>query len=60
VKLPKGTVVRVVNIATGQETACRVADRGPFLDGRVVDLDVDVFVQIAGRSQGVIDVRIFW
>ena len=59
-RLPKGTMVRVVNIASGKEVTCRVADRGPFLQGRIIDLDREGFAQIASASQGVIDVRIFW
>ena len=60
VSLPKGTMVRVVNVANGKEVTCRVADRGPFLPGRIIDLDVESFKLIANRSEGVIDVRIFW
>ena len=58
--LPFGTVLKVTNLANGQSTTCRVADRGPYIDGRVVDLDRTVFSQIASTSQGVIDVRIEW
>ena len=60
VTLPKGTMVRVVNVANDKEVTCRVADRGPFLQGRIIDLDLQSFEQIAGRSQGVVDVRISW
>lgn len=60
VRLPKGTLVRVVNTANGKEAICRVADRGPFLEGRIIDLDLQTFKQIADRSEGVVDVRISW
>lgn len=60
VRLPKGTLVRVVNTANGKEAMCRVADRGPFLDGRIIDLDLQTFQQIADRSEGVVSVRISW
>ena len=60
VRLPKGTIVRVVNVANGKEALCRVADRGPFLQGRVIDLDLQTFQQIASPSEGVVDVRISW
>ena len=60
VRLPKGTMVRVVNVANGKEVTCRVADRGPFLGGRIIDLDREGFAQIDSTTQGVIDVRIFW
>jgi resuscitation-promoting factor RpfB len=58
--LPKGTVVRVVNLATGQSATCTVADRGPFVAGRIIDLDRSVFLAIAGPNQGVVRVRIEW
>ncbi len=58
--LPKGTLVRVVNLANKKELVCRVADRGPYLDGRIIDLDLEGFRQLADRSEGVIDVRINW
>lgn len=55
-----GTILKVTNLGNGKSTTCRVADRGPFIEGRVVDLDRTVFSQIASTSQGVIDVRIEW
>ncbi len=60
VRLPKGTIVRVVNLGNGKEALCRVADRGPFLQGRVIDLDLQTFQHIASPSEGVVDVRISW
>jgi rare lipoprotein A len=58
--LPKGTVVRVVNLANGSAVSCRVADRGPFVAGRIIDLDREDFQRLASTSTGVIDVRIEW
>ena len=58
--LPKGTVVKVTNLATGQSATCTVADRGPFVAGRIIDLDRSVFVAIASGNQGVVRVRIEW
>ena len=58
--LPFGTVIKVTNLGNGKSTTCRVADRGPYIEGRVVDLDRTVFSQIASTSAGVIDVRIEW
>ncbi len=56
--IPKGTVVRVTNLANGLATTCVVADRGPFAAGRIIDLTPDVFSRIASLSSGVISVRI--
>jgi hypothetical protein len=59
--LPKGTVVKVTNLKTGKSANCTVADRGPFIRGRIIDLDRSVFMAIAeSPGQGVIQVRIEW
>jgi hypothetical protein len=59
--IPKGTVVKVTNLENGQTTTCTVADRGPFVAGRIIDLDRSVFMAIAGSpGQGVMRVRIEW
>jgi rare lipoprotein A len=58
--LPKGTVVTVTNVATGRSATCTVADRGPFVAGRIIDLDRSVFLAIAESGQGVVRVRIEW
>lgn len=58
--LPKGTVVRVTNTANGHGVLCTVAERGPYVDGRIVDLSKADFDQIAGSHVGVIDVMIEW
>ena len=60
-KLPKGTVVKVINLKTGASAACTVADRGPFVGGRIIDLDRSVFLALAeSPGQGVLQVRIEW
>jgi rare lipoprotein A (peptidoglycan hydrolase) len=53
-------VVTVVNRANGRSTTCTVADRGPYVDGWIIDLDRGVFAEIAHPDEGVIDVRISW
>ncbi|MCA1846808.1 MAG: G5 domain-containing protein, partial [Actinobacteria bacterium] len=59
--LPKGTVVKVTNLENGQTVNCTVADRGPFVGGRIIDLDRSVFMAIADSpGQGVLRVRIEW
>ena len=58
--LPFGTIVTVKNSNTGATTTCRVADRGPFGAGRIIDLTKDVFARIASISQGVVPVTISW
>ncbi len=49
-----------MNLANGATVSCRVADRGPYVDGRIIDLDREDFDRISSTSTGVIDVRIEW
>lgn len=58
--IPKGTLVRVTNLANGRAVPCTVADRGPYVDGRIIDLAEPDFAQLAGSHEGVIDVRVEW
>jgi rare lipoprotein A len=58
--LPKGTVVTVTSLATGRTARCTVADRGPYVAGRIIDLDPQTFRMIAPVSAGVVGVRIAW
>jgi rare lipoprotein A len=36
--LPLGSVVRVTNVKTGQSALLKITDRGPFVDGRIIDV----------------------
>lgn len=36
--LPLGTVVKVTNVENGKQIHVRINDRGPYLDGRILDL----------------------
>jgi rare lipoprotein A len=38
--LPMGSLVLVTNLATGQSSAMRITDRGPFVEGRMLDLTI--------------------
>ncbi|HEY5386082.1 MAG TPA: septal ring lytic transglycosylase RlpA family protein [Acidimicrobiales bacterium] len=58
--LPFGTVLTVVNNATGASTECTVDDREAAGYPRVVDMSPSGFSQIGGLSQGVVDVTISW
>lgn len=37
--LPFGTLIKVINPANGKKIMTRVIDRGPFIAGRIIDLD---------------------
>lgn len=56
--LPMGTKVKVVNVATGASVVVTIADRGPFVEGRVIDLSKDAFSQIASLGSGVAQVHL--
>jgi rare lipoprotein A len=38
--LPMGSLVVVTNLKTGQSSAMRITDRGPFVEGRILDLSI--------------------
>ncbi|MFZ3213020.1 MAG: septal ring lytic transglycosylase RlpA family protein, partial [Terriglobales bacterium] len=38
--LPLNSVVRVTNLRTGASTLVRITDRGPFVEGRIIDLSL--------------------
>ena len=38
--LPMGSMVRVTNLANNQQVVVRITDRGPFVDGRIIDLSL--------------------
>ncbi|TVQ09976.1 MAG: septal ring lytic transglycosylase RlpA family protein [Leptolyngbya sp. DLM2.Bin27] len=56
--LPFGTHVRVTNLANGQSVVVRINDRGPFSQGRVIDLSAAAAAQIGLRARGVGRVQI--
>ena len=56
--LPFNTVVRVVNLSTCEEVAVRINDRGPFIEGRIIDLSRAAAEAIGVLSAGVTPVRL--
>jgi rare lipoprotein A len=38
--LPMGSLITVTNLKTGESAAMRITDRGPFVDGRILDLTI--------------------
>lgn len=58
--LPFGTVVRVTNLANGKQVTVTIRDRGPYIDGRVIDLSDTAFKQLSPISRGVLNVKIEW
>lgn len=58
--LPFGTVVRVENLDNGKWVNVVIRDRGPYVDGRIIDLSDEAFKRIASLSSGVFNARIRW
>ena len=56
--LPLGTVVRVTNLHNGRQVDLLVNDRGPFVDGRVIDLSYGAAKQLGSARQGIAKVRV--
>ena len=56
----RGTTVSVTNLNTGASTTCRVADYGPQVPGRVIDLSRTTFSELADPRQGVVPVSVDW
>lgn len=58
--LPMGTIVTVTATSSGKSTTCRVADRGPYVNGWIIDLSKETFSALAPLDAGVISVRLNW
>lgn len=56
--LPFGTKVKVTNMNNGQEAVVTVTDRGPYVEGRVVDLSHAAAKKIGMIRSGVVPVSI--
>ncbi len=54
-----GTVVHIT-ASNGRTATCVVDDRGPFGDGRILDLDTSIFAQLAPLSAGLVSVTATW
>jgi len=51
--LPLGTTAKVTNVQNGKSVTVKVEDRGPYVDGRVVDLTPKIADELNMRKQGV-------
>ena len=56
--LPLPTHVRVKNLDNGKSMVVRVNDRGPFVDGRIIDLSAGAAKQLGFYRQGLARVKI--
>lgn len=55
--LPFGTIVKVTNLTNGKTVTVRINDRGPYVNGAIIDLSTVGFKEIASLSTGVVDVQ---
>jgi len=55
--LPMGSYVRVTNKDNGKSVIVKINDRGPFGDGRIIDLDKVAFEKIAPLGQGTANIK---
>lgn len=56
--LPFGTVVRVTNLANNESVEVTINDRGPFVEGRVIDLSRAAAEKLKFFNQGLAEVSI--
>jgi len=56
--LPLGTFVKVTNLRNGRSVVVRVNDRGPVVDGRIIDLSYNAAKVIEMKGRGVQRVRL--
>lgn len=56
--LPLGSVVRVTCIENGSSAVVRISDRGPFIEGRVIDLSRAAAEKIGLVQKGTTKVRL--
>jgi len=56
--LPLGSIVRVTNVKTGHSALVRITDRGPFVEGRILDLSQAAAKKVDVWQAGVAMVQI--
>ncbi len=56
--LPMGSLIVVTNLATRQQSAMRINDRGPFVEGRTLDLTIAAARSIGVYRAGTAPVRV--
>jgi rare lipoprotein A len=56
--LPLGSIVRVTNLQSNKSAVVRITDRGPFIEGRIIDLSQAAAKQIGLVQKGTSKVRV--
>jgi rare lipoprotein A len=56
--LPLGTKAEVTNLTNGKSEVVEIRDRGPYVDGRIVDVSPKVAEKLGLKEDGVAPVRV--
>jgi rare lipoprotein A len=56
--LPFGTKVKVTNVANSQSVEVTINDRGPYVDGRIIDLSKSAAEKLGFVNQGLAEVQV--
>ncbi len=56
--LPLGTKARVWNLENGRSCIVKINDRGPFIEGRILDLSYAAGLELEMTAKGVVNVQI--
>jgi rare lipoprotein A len=56
--LPMGSLIVVTNLKTGESSAMRITDRGPFVEGRIIDLTIASAQATGVYRAGLVQVRV--
>ena len=54
--LPFGAIVRFVDLETGRSIVVRINDRGPFVEGRIIDLSKGAAERLGIIERGIVPV----
>jgi rare lipoprotein A len=57
-RLPLGTFVKVTNLKNGKAVVVRINDRGPVVDGRIIDVSSSAARALGFKDRGVQTVRL--
>ena len=56
--LPFGTMLKLTNLENGKSVIVRVNDRGPYINGRDIDLSKGAAISLGSIKNGVIKVKV--
>jgi rare lipoprotein A len=56
--LPMGSFVKVTNLRNGHAVVVRINDRGPVVDGRIIDVSYNAAQALGFKQRGVQKVRL--